>query len=473
MKIIRTITLAAGMVFSPHLLYAQTLTISSFNNNAMPVQPATPDSIVQVTAEAQGLQLVSPENLPPFGTYWEVMPYGIMAPLPCPPFNPALPVYAITDNIFLVDATGGQLPANPHQTAAMSTAAAVNDAEESLATAVVNLINQVQTAQANQQTRMMAWAMGIDVPSPGGGDGGDYSSMFSGGTPINTNGLWLQITNYDGNFAYVNLNNATDQVYSVWTSTNLLIGWQVEEELWPTTARTNVLPFKVPTLNQPILFVRAEDWTGVTENGNTTPDWWFWQNFGTTALSDSNLDGYGNTLLSDYQNGTDPNILQFSIQVTNDFVASMNVPVSLNVFAGVPSFLAVSVDDTNYENDANWTAYTSSNLNVNLGINSGWHAVWIGLRGFADATNQAAWRYVRLKLNYSPPVLVITNPTASAISVPLVQIKGYTAQNLASVTYDISNATGVVTGQDGGITDKYYDTTTIILRRWMCRLRPG
>ena len=101
---------------------------------------------------------------------------------------------------------------------------------------------------------MMASAMGMDVPSPGdggSGDGSGYSPMFSGGTPIDTNGLWLQITNYDGNLAYVNLNNATDQVYAVWTTTNLLTGWQVEAELWPTTAQTNVLPFTVPTLGSP------------------------------------------------------------------------------------------------------------------------------------------------------------------------------------------------------------------------------
>jgi hypothetical protein len=295
-------------------------------------------------------------------------------------------------------------------------------------------------------------------------DGGGYTNIsYLSLPPINTNILWLQITNVANGSVYANLNMATDTVYAIWSTTNLLTplaGWQVVTELWPTNETTNALPFTVSTGGNPHLYLTAEDWIGVTENGNTTPDWWFWENFGTTALSDTNLDGYGNTLLTDYQNGTDPNILQFSIQVANDFVASMNVPVSLNVFAGVPSYVAISVDDTNYENDANWTAYTSSNLNVNLGFNSGWHEVWIGLRGFADATNQAAWQYVRLKLNYSPPVLVITNPTVSTISVPLVQIKGYTAQNLASVTYDISNATGVVTGQSGGITDKYYDTTT-------------
>ena len=65
----------------------------------------------------------------------------------------------------------------------------------------------------------------------------------------------------------------------------------------------DVTPFTVQTPERQNLFMRAEDWTGVTENGNTTPDWWFWWYFGTTALSDTNLDGLGNTLLYDYTNG--------------------------------------------------------------------------------------------------------------------------------------------------------------------------
>ena len=54
-------------------------------------------------------------------------------------------------------------------------------------------------------SRMAGGMMAMDE---GGGD-------FTPDSSFDTNGLWLQITNYDGNFAYVNLNNATDQVYAV------------------------------------------------------------------------------------------------------------------------------------------------------------------------------------------------------------------------------------------------------------------
>ena len=63
----------------------------------------------------------------------------------------------------------------------------------------------------------------------------------------------------------------------------------------------------------------------MTENGNTTPDWWFWEYFGTVALSDTNLDSQGNTLLYDYQNGLDPNVIQFSFQFANYYVNTLSI----------------------------------------------------------------------------------------------------------------------------------------------------
>jgi len=63
--------------------------------------------------------------------------------------------------------------------------------------------------------------------------------------------------------------------------------------------------------------------------------------------------------------------IQFSIEVANQRVADMNVPVTLNINHGQPSYLAILVDDTNFQSDANWTVYTSSNLTVNLGLARG------------------------------------------------------------------------------------------------------
>jgi hypothetical protein len=422
MKTIRYILLVAAMLLSPNLLHAQTT--------------------VEATAEAQGLQTVSYDSLPAFGTYWLVMPGGASAPLPTPPSNPALPIFSITDTIFLVDETSGEMAS-----------ARVSQAESN---AVVNIINQVQTAEANQQMHAMARAMGMDVPSPDdGGDGGDYSATFSNTFSIDTNGLWLEITNVSNGWSYLNLHNATNQVYAIWSTTDLLAPWNVETEVWPTD--TNCMPFSIQNFNRQNLFLRAEDWTGVTENGNTTPDWWFWWYFGTTALSDTNLDADGNSLLSDYESGTDPNIINFEIAVTNDYVNNMSVPVQLNIMNGTPYYFAVSVDDTNYATDAHWQAYAGTNLVVNLGLTEGWHDVWIGLRGF-PANGTQTWQYQRLKLLLTPPPLVITGPASNTVSQPVIQLTGFSSEALFSISYDITNVYGLATNQPVMVIDQYFDT---------------
>lgn len=150
-------------------------------------------------------------------------------------------------------------------------------------------------ALGHSQSSMPTQVMGIESSDM------DDSSTYS----FPTNGLWLEITNISNGWSYLNLHNATDQVYAIWSTTNLLANWNVETEVWPTNPP--VISFMVPTLERQNLFLQAEDWTGVTENGNTTPDWWFWKYFGTVALTDSDLDSQGKTLLYDYQNGLDPN----------------------------------------------------------------------------------------------------------------------------------------------------------------------
>jgi len=153
-----------------------------------------------------------------------------------------------------------------------------------------------------------------DSPPTPPGDGGSGGSPSTNGISysFDTNGLWLEMVDVSTNgYAGLNLHNATNQIYAIWGTPDLTGGWTVLTEVWPTNA--SVMPFTVPLTNQQTLFMQAEDWTGVTENGNTTPDWWFWKYFGTTALSDTNLDSHGNTLSYDYQNGLDPNVISFSV----------------------------------------------------------------------------------------------------------------------------------------------------------------
>jgi hypothetical protein len=317
-------------------------------------------------------------------------------------------------------------------------------------------------------TQIISVMSAMDMnPGDGGDDtnddGGGSSPLFVG-TPINTNTLWLQIFSVSNGVAYLSLNNATDQVYEVTSRTNLVSpGWNIETELFPTngTAQTNALPFTVPEGNRTsTLFLRSRDWTGITSNGNMTPDWWLWKYFGTTALLDTNLDSQGNTLLHDYTNRLDPNIISFTLAVTNNnYVNSMNAQVQLNITGGTPSYYAVLVNDTNMA-DASWQPYTTSNLVVYLGISDGAYNVSVGLRGLpANATQ--TWQSVALIKDTVAPVVVITNPTVTTVSVPMIQLQGFASKNLGSLTFDVSNAVGIVTNQTGSVTGEFYDTNLL------------
>jgi hypothetical protein len=108
MKSFRNVIMGLGLFALPVLLHAQ-LTVQSIQPIEMlPPVEAAPDSIVQITAEAEGLLQIAPADLPLFGTYWVVYANGVMPPFPCAPQDLSQPIYAITDDIFLVDRPAGR-----------------------------------------------------------------------------------------------------------------------------------------------------------------------------------------------------------------------------------------------------------------------------------------------------------------------------------------------------------------------------
>lgn len=368
------------------------------------------------------------EQLPISATYYFAAgPNG--QPLPPFPFLPAnfagAPVYFIGNGQYLIDNTG---------------------------------VDGATAPQARSMARNSAFDLS-SLPGDGGdsGGGGTYTNSYVPYT-FPTNGLWLQITNVANELAYLNLMNATNYVYEILSTTDLsATNWTIELEVFPTNA--SVMPFTVPQFGRTNLFLWAMDWTGVTENENTTPDWWFWLYFGTVALSDTNLDSQGaNTLLSDYQSGIDPNVISFALVVTNNYVGNPGVPVQLNVSQGTPGYIAVVRDDTNYMADANWQPFTGTNINANLPAAEGWHDVWIGLQGLpASATR--TWQWNRFKLDLTPPQIILTGPS-STVSQNLIQLTGYSPESLSQISCDISNALGILTNQQVQVLDRFYDTNT-------------
>ena len=308
------------------------------------------------------------------------------------------------------------------------------------------------------QDQTQSRAMATGVPSPGDdgyGDGGGYTSSYVPCT-FDTNNLWLEITNVANGLAYLNLHNSTNQIYAIWSASNLLAEWNVETEVWPDTNQNQtVTPFTVPTLERQNLFVRAQDWTDVLGDGGI-PLWWYWLYFGRTDLLATNLNSVGSTLLFDYTNNFDPNILVFSIVVTNQYVNTSSPVLPLILGGGSAFDMAVLVNDANHA-DAVWQPF-NSNVVVNLNGGDGGYDVRVGLRKSPANTNQV-WdnAYVHLILDTVPPLLVVTNPMPGMVSQSPIQLQGYANEPLSGLTFDVSNATGIFTNQTGYLTGLFYD----------------
>ena len=215
---------------------------------------------------------------------------------------------------------------------------------------------------------------------------------------FDTNGLWLEITNISNGQAYLNLHNATNEVYAIWGTTDLLASWSVASEVWPTG--TSSMPFTVPTLAWQNLFLRAEDWTGIDENFNGLPDWWEFKYFGRVGVDpDSAPDGNGQSLLYDYQNGFDPTdyyngvLPDLRIVGGNDQQGLTNTWLSLplsvqltdahtNFFTNAPMAFAVIQGSGLISDSSN--GMTSSSIQLSSDTN-GQVAVWLKLPSVMSA----------------------------------------------------------------------------------------
>jgi len=165
------------------------------------------------------------------------------------------------------------------------------------------------------------------------------------------------------------------------------------------------------------------------------PDWWQLIYFGNLfQLPNGDYDNDGTTNLLEYLNGTDPNKISFSFSFANQYVSTNIISTVVTILGGVPSYFAVLVDSTNFST-ATWTAYTSSNITVNLGSTQGSHDLWIGLRGL-PANAQQTWEETTLILDSSTPTITITNPINNvSFNASRVDVSGnFTAVSLQQIT---------------------------------------
>jgi hypothetical protein len=297
--------------------------------------------------------------------------------------------------------------------------------------------------------RMMG--MGAD---PGYIAGVTYTTNYSDYT-----NFWLDIgTSSSTTQAVVTVQNTQSNLtYNILTNSVLdtnLADWGV----WQTLTATNSV-IVAPTLDiaSNTMFLASQ--LVLITGTNGLPDWWQMLYFGQLGMnSNATYDGQGNTLLYDYQNGLWPNVINFTIQATNKYVSTANAPLQLAIQSGMPFYCAVMLDSTDFS-AASWTPYASSNITANLGTTQGLHTVWVGLCGPAPGAQQT-WNGICLNLNFTAPILVVTN--ATNLTIPVLQLGGYANEKLASLTYDLTNGNGAISNQPGYMTGAILDTNGIL-----------
>jgi hypothetical protein len=184
------------------------------------------------------------------------------------------------------------------------------------------------------------------------------------------------------------------------------------------------------------------------------PDSWEMEYFGTAGFAGGDLDDKGtHTLLYDYANSIDPNVMAFVIAVTNQYVNHTNVPLSVAIQAGLPFSVAMLVDSTNFSS-ASWSTYTSSNLTANLGPTNGWHTLWVGLNGRSSNATLATWNSFALDLDTNPPILILTNMSNYTGSRPYIDPAGYANKALRSLTFAVTNSLGAAAQGQGVVVDQ-------------------
>jgi len=147
---------AVGIIILAAAILADTLTIRA-QDQSQPAQ-AQSNSVVAIVADAEGFPTVPNNQLPLFGTYWTVLSYTpfSIAPVPYAPLDPTQGVYSMGNNSYLVDVPTAQLPASQQYGNRALSQAEATSIVQAQATALLNLIEQIQTAQSADASATMS-----------------------------------------------------------------------------------------------------------------------------------------------------------------------------------------------------------------------------------------------------------------------------------------------------------------------------
>ena len=142
----------------------------------------------------------------------------------------------------------------------------------------------------------------------------------------------------------------------------------------------------------------------------------------------------------------------YDISFSTRYTSNAAVTASI---AGPPSeSMAILVSSTNWA--SNWVPF-NANPTVNLGTGDGLKTVNFY---FNSLSNLVSCYSLQLWLDTTPPAITITSPGpgTNTVNQPILQLQGYAPEELASVTYDLTNSAGWLTNQPAVVLSRYYDT---------------
>jgi hypothetical protein len=147
------------------------------------------------------------------------------------------------------------------------------------------------------------------------------------------------------------------------------------------------------------------------------------------------------------------------------FTARFPSLYSSNEFAmarvsGWPSAsMTVLVNSTN-TSSASWVPFNSYPV-ADLSTGDGLRTVNFYFKGLGGGVSRVS---TRVWLDTTPPSLYLTAPGSNTLNRPTLQLQGYANEDLYSLTYDLSNAFGLLTNLDMIVLNRAFDTNQWRLR---------
>jgi hypothetical protein len=110
-------------------------------------------------------------------------------------------------------------------------------------------------------------------------------------------------------------------------------------------------------------------------------------------------------------------------------------------------------DELHSMGDVEWLPFQEQ-IEVDLGPGDGERELWFG---FKYDSGRIRWQRHRIAVDNTPPLLIITHPRTRIVAEPILQMTGYSPEQISVISYDFANSWTNLTGQQVAITERLFD----------------